>query len=155
VLFLVIVIVELISRWFDNHTLEFTSKPFLLIWIAVFYVLNSRKENIRISLLFAFFFSWVGDMFLMIAHTNEMFFYAGVGGFFVAQCFFIYTFFTQERGTVKGFLRRKPYWSLVFVAFLALMLWLSNQRLINSTMTMTRKSTCSQMFLFDILRVLV
>ncbi len=95
--FLVIVIVELVSRWLESHPLEYASKPLLLIWIAVFYILNSRKEDIRISVLIAFFFSWVGDMFLMIAHTNEVFFYAGVGGFFFAQCFFIYTFLNLEK----------------------------------------------------------
>ncbi len=122
-LFLVIVIIELISRWFDNHLLEYSAKPFILIWIAVFYILNSRKEDIRISLILAFFFSWVGDMFLMIAHTNEVFFFAGVGGFFFAQCFFIYTFLKSNGEDKPGFLKRKPYWMVLFIGFLGLMIW--------------------------------
>ena len=122
-IFLVIVIVELISRWFDNHLLEYGAKPFILTWIAVFYILNSKKEDIRISLILAFLFSWLGDMFLMLAHKNEVFFFAGVGGFFFAQCFFIYTFLKTYRKDTQGFLRKKPYWIIIFLGLLGLMIW--------------------------------
>ncbi|MBT4409117.1 MAG: lysoplasmalogenase [Bacteroidetes bacterium] len=117
--FLILVIVELLSRWLENHTLEYVAKPFLMIWIAVFFVLYSKKKSFRTFVLMAFFFSWLGDMFLMLSHQNEILFYAGVGGFFFAQIMYILVFIRFLEIENKGFLRRKPWWLVIFLVYLA------------------------------------
>ena len=145
--FAAIVIVELLGRLIDNINLEYIAKPLIMIWIAVFFLLNAQKKSFKVPVLLAFFFSWVGDMFLMFSggYDNEMFFFAGVGGFFFAQCMYVYLFlkFTEEnnrgraelmtnrgraelmtkgskgsKGSKKGFLIRSPFMFIPLVGFL-------------------------------------
>lgn len=122
-IFFIIVILEIISRWFDNQSLEYVAKPFIMVWITVYYVLNERRNNLSISLLLAFFFSWLGDIFLMLAHKNELLFFAGVGGFLLAQCFFIYTFLKADGSNKIGLLSKKPFFLVFFLIVLLMMVW--------------------------------
>lgn len=121
-LFAVIVIVELLGRLMDNLQMEYFAKPLIMIWIAVYFLLFKKKNSFTVPVLVAFFFSWVGDNFLMFSGKNELFFFAGVGGFFCAQVTYIYTFTKfSERGG-KGFLRKNLWVSLFFLAYVAGML---------------------------------
>ena len=121
IIFAAIVLVELLGRMFDFINLEYFAKPLIMIWIAVFFLLNAEKKSFRIPVLIAFLFSWMGDMLLMFSGSsdNEMFFYAGVGGFFLAQCMYIYIFIRYAETKTKGFLIRTPLWFIPFVAYLA------------------------------------
>lgn len=116
--------VELISRWNNYHTLEYLTKPWLLIWIVVYFYLNSQKSKRDIFIYLAFFFSWIGDMFLMVVHNNELFFYAGVGGFFFAQLFYIKIFTDAIKSDDKGQVYKRPGLLLPFALYLAVMLYL-------------------------------
>jgi uncharacterized membrane protein YhhN len=124
VLHLVIIpvfIAELISRWYGFHTLDYFTKPLLMIWIAFYYFLNTDFQKKDLFIYTAFLFSWLGDIFLMLTHLNEMLFYAGVGGFFFAQLSYIKVFIDNS-GEVKGFLSNKPIWILPFVFYLGFIL---------------------------------
>lgn len=118
-LFVVIVIVELTGRFVDNIHLEYPVKPLILIWIAVYFLLNRKKKSFTRPVLFAFFFSWLGDNFLMFSGKNELFFFAGVGGFFLAQLCYIYIFSTYREVPGKGLLQRKPLLVLPFLVYVA------------------------------------
>lgn len=117
--FAVIVIIELTGRFVDNINLEYMVKPLIMIWIAVYFMLFKRKKTFAVPVLLAFFFSWLGDNFLMFSGKNELFFFAGVGGFFCAQITYIYTFsrFSEKGG--KGYLQKNPLLILVFLAYLS------------------------------------
>ena len=106
-LFAVIVVVELIGRYVDRIQLEYMVKPLIMIWIAVFFLLHKQKKEFTVPVLIAFFFSWIGDNFLMFSGKNELFFFAGVGGFFVAQLTYIYTFATFSEVSVRGLILEK------------------------------------------------
>ena len=118
-LFALIVIIELIGRFVDNISLEYPVKPLIMIWIAVFFLLNRQKKEFTRPVLLAFFFSWLGDILLMLSGRNEMLFYAGVGGFFFAQIFYIYTFTVYPNSNVKGLIQKKPLLIFYFLAYLA------------------------------------
>ena len=60
-LFAIIVIIELIGRFVDNIALEYPVKPLIMIWIAVYFLLNRQKKEFTRPVLLAFFFSWLGD----------------------------------------------------------------------------------------------
>ncbi|MEZ5001251.1 MAG: lysoplasmalogenase [Bacteroidales bacterium] len=121
----VLFILELVSRWNGNHNLEYLVKPWLLVWIGAYFFVFAKKRDLVPLALLAFLFSWAGDMFLMVAHTSEMLFFAGVGGFFVAQLFYIVLFLKSGRESgEKGFIARYPLWALPFVAYLVSILWL-------------------------------
>ena len=120
--FAVIVILELTGRILDKIQIEYFVKPLIMIWIALYFLLNLKKSALTIPVLIAFFFSWVGDNFLMMSGRNELFFFAGVGGFFLAQLSYIFTFARYSENEEKGYLLRKPWWAVFFLAYVAGML---------------------------------
>ena len=65
-IFAVIVIVELLGRLLDNIQMEYFVKPLIMIWIALYFMLFTKKSAFTVPVLIAFFFSWVGDNFLML-----------------------------------------------------------------------------------------
>ncbi len=117
-LFILVVIVELVSRWLDNHQMEYFVKPLIMPLIALYFLLYAKKKSFKTIVLLAFIFSFVGDMLLMLAHQNEILFYAGVGGFFLAQVFYIITFLKYYEQKEKGFIRQQPAWLVLFLGYL-------------------------------------
>lgn len=116
-IFLVIVVIELAGRFTDNINLEYPVKPLIMIWMAVYFLLFRKKKRFTFPVLVAFFFSWVGDNFLMFSGENEMFFYAGVGGFFFAQLAYIYVFSRYSEQKMKGYLQKRPWIIIVFLVY--------------------------------------
>jgi uncharacterized membrane protein YhhN len=117
--FAIIILVELTGRLVDNINLEYLVKPLIMIWVAVYFVIFKKKKTFAVPVLLAFFFSWLGDNFLMLSGKNELFFFAGVGGFFCAQITYIYTFSRYSEKGGKGYLQKNPLLALVFLAYLA------------------------------------
>jgi len=118
-LFAVIVAVELTGRYVDEIQLEYMVKPLIMIWIAAYFLLYKQKKIFTVPVLIAFFFSWVGDNFLMFSGNSELFFFAGIGGFFVAQLTYIYTFATFGEISVRGLIRKNPLMILPFLVYVA------------------------------------
>jgi len=118
--FLLIVGVELTGRITGDIRLEYASKPLIMLWIALFYILNAKHPGMRAPVLLAFFFSWTGDLLLMFSggYNNEMLFYAGVGGFLVAQLFYIGVFLRFASNSTKGFLVKDPLPALPLLGYL-------------------------------------
>lgn len=130
-IFAVIVIVELTGRLIDNVLLEYPVKPLIMIWITLYFLLNARKRSFRTGVLLAFFFSWTGDIFLMFSggYDNEMLFYAGVGGFFLAQVAYIFVFLLNAENDIKGLLLRNPLWFIPLLGYGVLIYWVLYPRL--------------------------
>ena len=124
--FLLIVLVELTGRFIDNIYLEYPVKPLIMIWITVYFLLNRQKSNLLWLVISAFFFSWVGDILLMFSggYDNEMFFYAGVGGFFFAQVSYILLFLLNKENDIKGLILRNPLWLIPLLGFGVFVYWL-------------------------------
>ena len=116
---LIIVVIELTGRFTDNIKLEYPVKPLIMIWMAVYFLLYSKKKSFTIPVLLAFFFSWLGDNFLMFSGKNELFFFAGVGGFFLAQITYIYIFSKYKEENRQGYLRKKPLLIIIFLLYVA------------------------------------
>lgn len=118
--FAAIVLAELIALLFDFMILEYIAKPLIMIWIAVYFLLNSQKRSFIVPVIIAFTFSWIGDMLLMLnpIFDNELLFFAGVGGFFVAQCLYIFVFLKFAENKAKGFLVRSPLWTIPLIVYL-------------------------------------
>ena len=114
-LLLIIVVIELSGRFTENIRLEYPVKPLIMIWMTVYFLIFSEKKSFTIPVLLAFFFSWVGDNLLMFSDENELFFFAGVGGFFLAQLSYIFIFTRYGEEKRKGFLMKNP---LIIILFL-------------------------------------
>lgn len=115
----IIVFVELAGRFTDNVTLEYPVKPLIMIWMATYFLIFRKKKQFTVPVLVAFFFSWVGDNFLMFSDKNELFFYAGVGGFFFAQLAYIYIFTRYSETGSRGFLQKHLITGFLFIAYVA------------------------------------
>lgn len=119
VVFILICLIELLGRMLDIIEMEYPVKPLIMIWIAVYFLLNRQKRSFTTGVLLAFFFSWTGDVFLMFSggYDNELLFYAGVGGFFLAQVSYITVFLTSRENRIKGLLLRNPLWSFPLLGY--------------------------------------
>ncbi len=117
--FAVIVIVELLGRLTDQVMLEYPVKPLIMIWITLYFLMNTEKRSFIPGVVTAFFFSWMGDIFLMFSggYNNEILFYAGVGAFFIAQLTYIFVFLLNAENDIKGLLLRNPLWFIPFLGF--------------------------------------
>jgi uncharacterized membrane protein YhhN len=117
--FLLFAGLQLFSSWTGDRLFEYIAKPFILLWIGFYFLLNTRPAPFRWMVLVAFAFSWIGDLFLMFGWKSDLFFFAGVGGFFVSQLFYILTFLYYGQGQGKGLIALKPTLILPFIAYLA------------------------------------
>jgi len=75
-IFLVIVVLELIGTVNGSKWLDYPVKPFILIWIAAYFLIMTKPQPYRWLVILAFFFSWAGDMLLMFGWKSDMFFFA-------------------------------------------------------------------------------
>ena len=76
----------------DYNMGVYLTKPLIMISIMVFYFLQTQnRQNFQDKLmLIAFFFSLLGDTFLMI--KSEKFFMFGLGSFLITHLFYIFIF---------------------------------------------------------------
>ncbi|MCK5136422.1 MAG: lysoplasmalogenase [Bacteroidales bacterium] len=118
-LLVIIVFVELAGRFTNNISLEYPVKPLIMIWMAAYFLIFRKKKQFTVAVLVAFFFSWVGDNFLMFSGKNELFFYAGVGSFFFAQLTYIYTFARYSETGGRGFLQKHLITGFLFIVYVA------------------------------------
>ena len=114
---LIIAGIELTGRFTDNIRLEYPVKPLIMLWMAVYFLMFSQKKSFTIPVLLAFFFSWAGDNFLMFSQKNELFFFAGVGGFFLAQLSYIFIFTRYCEENRQGYLRKNPIYIIFFLLY--------------------------------------
>jgi uncharacterized membrane protein YhhN len=121
-IFALIVIIELTGRLLDNIQMEYAVKPLIMIWIAVYFLRNKQKTVFTVPVLIAFFFSWLGDNFLMLSGKNELLFFAGVGAFFFAQLTYIFIYTKYGENGKKGYVQKNPWISIFFLAYIAGML---------------------------------
>lgn len=117
-LFVIIVLVQLYSNWTGNFNLEYIAKPLIMIWIAFYYLVFRAHSKVNVKIILAFFFCWIGDVLLMLAHSYEMLFYAGVGGFLIGHLFYISVFLESPDKTGKSFLSKKPVTVVPYLLYL-------------------------------------
>lgn len=118
ILFALVILIQLLASALDIQLLEYVAKPLILPWLVVWFLLHTERSRYRWLVIMALLCSWLGDVLLMFARQNELFFYAGVGGFFLSQLFYILVFaqfFEQQSG---GFIRRKPWVILPYLLYL-------------------------------------
>jgi len=119
-LFLIIFVGDLTGELFQIKWLDYSFKPLLLIWIGGYFLLNAKHIDKKIVQLavFAFAFSWVGDVLLIFGEKQFIFFVLGLASFLVAQLGYIFLFRrTITLSGKKPFLKKKPYLLIAYIAF--------------------------------------
>jgi len=127
----VLLVIELYAEYIHWSQLMFFTKPLLLPLIALYYFVSipDRWSKVHTLMMFAFLFSWFGDVSLMLTPEtvtdtelmgipkSKYMFLAGVGSFLVAQLLFIQVYRLAVYGisTVKriNFLPFIMYWTIM------------------------------------------
>lgn len=95
-LFGVFSLIHLYHSFIDDSKARSKTKPFLLLFLMLFYFLAAREKNYL--LLSALFFSWLGDV-LLIPKGDKWFFRGGIA-FIFSHLFFIASYIPNI--TLKG-----------------------------------------------------
>lgn len=119
---------EYVATITDNYTMVYIVKPLLMPILAVMLLKRSTKPlNLFVKMvLAALFFSWLGDLLLMLTWSGPDLFVFGLAAFLVAHVFYIIAFRPQSQGLQFGYLIRKPlagFILLIYVAGLIYMLF--------------------------------
>ncbi len=118
-LFSLIVFAVLIGEYLQSPQIDQFSKPFLMIWIGVYFLGHSKNMDKSVVALAAlgFLFSWVGDLFMMYA-ADFLYFILGISSFLVVQILYVFLFLrTINISGKKPFLKKKPVWLIPYIAF--------------------------------------
>jgi uncharacterized membrane protein YhhN len=114
--YFLVAFVEIIASLLHLSWLVYATKPLLMILLGVFFYQNTQKPLIWTDkvILLALFFSWCGDVFLML---DKKYFVYGLGSFLLAHVSYILVFSTRSALDIK---KRIP----VFVYTLAMIIFL-------------------------------
>lgn len=110
-LFLIIISGDLAGRLLKYGILDYIFKPLLLLWLMLFFITSTKTVKISWKkwLVFALFFSWLGDIILMFADFQTIFFILGLLSFLTAHIFYAITFhYTTKNSPEKSILRKNP-----------------------------------------------
>ena len=88
VLYIVVSAIHLYHSWKDDANKRRLTKPFLLVFLILFYLFSAKQ--IKIFLLLALIFSWLGDVLLI--PKGHGWFTAGGISFLFSHIFFILTY---------------------------------------------------------------
>jgi len=118
--FLIVAIANLISHILDLDWLTYCSKPLLMITLVYFLYQSvpsiQRSKAFYITIV-ALVFSWLGDMFLMIAGSGAQFFMMGIGAFLLAQLFYSLNFQFLKFDSERKFHLLSIVWILIIVIY--------------------------------------
>jgi uncharacterized membrane protein YhhN len=92
--FLVASIVEVTAPIFGMNHLHIFFKPMIMIGLVGFYWVMSSNRSFLFML--ALLFCWLGDVLLIFASTDELFFMGGLAGFLIGHLLYIICYRTFQ-----------------------------------------------------------
>ncbi len=88
--FALIVIGDLLGRILQSVWLDYIFKPLIMLSLGVFFYFEKpEKDRLSKTVLWAIFFAWGGDVFLMFTDKGELYFPLGLVFFLVSHIFYI------------------------------------------------------------------
>jgi uncharacterized membrane protein YhhN len=105
IIFFIILIADLAAVQGQFKMAEYIFKPLLSIWLMAWFVLQLRfvQSSLKKWIIFALFFSWLGDVLLMFQDDHSLFFLLGLSSFLIAHVFYILFFhFIRMKERIKG-----------------------------------------------------
>jgi uncharacterized membrane protein YhhN len=102
--------------------LHFVCKPLLMLFITGIFISELKEIDFMARLFIsAFFFSWMGDVFLMFDEKNPLFFMLGLASFLIAHIIYIFSFYKlaeKKSGiSIKNILKGTPFYGLALLIF--------------------------------------
>ena len=89
-IFLLVLAIECFAKLFGILTLEFLAKPLLMVLLGYYFFSNTKNSALfKNLLLFSLFFSWLGDVFLLIENVYKSLFIFGLFAFLIAHILYV------------------------------------------------------------------
>ena len=118
-LFALIALFELLAVYYSwrFEWLEFVSKPLILLSLIGFLVISTKGVSCKFKniIIAALFFSWMGDMFLMIDDYYPTLFIFGLASFLISHLLYIFGFLQSAHPPLDIPLIRKHPWIIFFL----------------------------------------
>jgi uncharacterized membrane protein YhhN len=105
-IFTLIFLMELICIQIENlFKWHYVTKPLIVLSLIIFFFIQSKtlQKSFRKLILLALIFSLVGDILLMFADLNPVFFMLGLVAFLLAHVMYIITFLKQKNTLQQPF----------------------------------------------------
>jgi len=105
ILFFIILTADLVAVHLHYKIAEYIFKPLIVIWLLAYFVLQLRavRSNLKKWIIAALFFSWLGDVLLMLQDDKPLFFLFGLSAFLLAHIFYIFFFhFIRKEENIKS-----------------------------------------------------
>lgn len=129
IIYLIVALIEISGEFLENFSIIYVAKPLLMPILMIWVYTTTKNKKDVVFLLLGLFFSWLGDLFLMIRHEFEppkdkMFFIFGLAAFLIAHLNYIICFLKDVKGKNKiGFIEAKPSLIMPFIAFIVGLLY--------------------------------
>lgn len=113
ILFFILSMINICSELFQWQIGIFISKPLLMLTLAIWFYLNTKKYFSPFAkyILIGVLFSMAGDIFLMFVYKNVNLFLVGLGSFLITHLFYIAAFINYGK-TKKGLLLKNK-WAIM------------------------------------------
>lgn len=97
-LFFFTLLLDIIGIATHNQVLQLIAKPLLMPLVILFFVYSTRMitGKLKLWVILALIFSWIGDVLLMFESRNQLFFLFGLSAFLIAHIFYC-IFFNQVK----------------------------------------------------------
>ncbi len=120
--FLLLALLDVIGIAAGIEMLHFISKP-LLMPALMLLLIYTRSVTAGKNLLFiGLFFSWLGDVLLMLEHKHSLFFIFGLASFLTTHIFYI-IYFLKIRSANPSLLKKKPIYIALVLAYGTSLVW--------------------------------
>lgn len=119
VIYFLVLAAECLAILSGSAVLHVIAKPLLMpVLLVYFYTETRSRGRIKHLIAGALFFSWIGDVVLLIDSRYGSFFIYGLIAFLAAHiCYIAYFYKARKLNAVKGF---KPYASLFILAYMTI-----------------------------------
>lgn len=112
---------DIAGRIAGSVNLDLIFKPLLMIGLLLYFwnSIAGKLTNFSRFIIGALFFSWVGDIFLMLPFNQSTFFIFGLLSFLAAHLFYIFAYSIANQGFSNPTLfKQKPVYFLPFLLYL-------------------------------------
>ena len=116
VLFFAVMLAYILAGSYQHQLLQLLTKPLLLPLLMLWLALNTGNSKRRNLILVALFFSFAGDVFLLLEYKNKFLFIPGLVSFLITHILYI-IYFLQLPGKGKSLFQTAPYLGLLVIVY--------------------------------------
>ena len=114
---------DLLAIYAGIEILQLMIKPLLIPALMIMLVSITTTNRDKKLLLIGLFFSWMGDVWLMLQDHDGLFFMLGLVSFLITHIFYI-VFFIRIRSAQPSLLQQQPIWVLLVIGYGITLAWL-------------------------------